>query len=83
MNTYHAKSYSKQARELADRFLEWNDLYAAAAGLFNTYRHPLIRQRAIGRFSRKLRQRGLNPVEYLPIIDYYDYDGKPIYKKAK
>lgn len=55
--TYHPKSWSKQARELADRFLSWDDLDAAYEGLRNSYRCDMIRLRALKRFGRIRRHR--------------------------
>lgn len=56
MRTWHPKSWSAQARELADRFLMWEDKEDALKSLENSYRHPLIRQRAIKRFIRKIKK---------------------------
>ena len=55
--TYHPKSWSKQARNLADRFLEWDDLDDAYRSLRNSYRHPRIRLRALKRFGRIRRHK--------------------------
>ena len=56
MNTYHPKSWSEQARELADKFFEWEDKDAAIIALKNSYRAPIIKLRAIKRFKRKLQK---------------------------
>lgn len=52
---WHPTSWSAQARELADRFYEWEDKIAALESLKNSYRAPIIRYRAIGRFMRRLK----------------------------
>lgn len=54
--TYHPDSYSKQARKLADNFLQWEDLDDALKCLCNSYRCPMIRYRAIKRFVRKRKK---------------------------
>lgn len=63
MRTWHPDSWSKQARELADRIYnqlgEGEDKYSLkeAENFFsNSYRHPLIRQRAAKRFGRLIRR---------------------------
>lgn len=56
MRTWHPESWSVQARDLADRFFAWEDKEAALRGLHNSYRCPLIRQRAIKRFIRKYKK---------------------------
>ena len=52
---YRPPSWSKQARDLSDRFLEWENLDEAYASLRNSYRHPRIKLRALKRFGRKRR----------------------------
>ena len=63
MRTYHPESWSVQARELADRIYnqlgEGENKYSLkeAENFFsNSYRHPLIRQRAAKRFGRLVRR---------------------------
>ena len=55
MRTYRPKSYSEQARILADNFLVWEDTEEALKALFDSYRHPIVRYRACKRFGRKCR----------------------------
>jgi hypothetical protein len=61
MLTWRPKSWSEQARELCDRQIalinaEINSIEYSLAFLGNSYRHPLIRQRAAKRFGRMLRE---------------------------
>lgn len=56
MKTYRPKSYSEQARILADNFLVWEEREEAKETLFNSYRCPLVRYRACKRFGRKCRK---------------------------
>lgn len=59
--TYHAKSWSKQAQEMCN-----NQIKMVKAGYIakeeairffaNSYRHPLIRQRAAKSFGKKMRK---------------------------
>ena len=63
MRNYHPKSWSAQARELTDRIYnqlgEGENKYSLkeAENFFsNSYRHPLIRQRAAKRFGRLVRR---------------------------
>lgn len=56
MRTWHPDSWSVQARRLADRFFEWEDKEDALKSLHNSYRHPLIKQRAIKSFMRKYKK---------------------------
>ena len=59
--TYHPKSWSQQARNMADDQI-WNvehgyETKEEAKKFFHTsYRHSLIRQRAAKRFGRKMRR---------------------------
>lgn len=57
MRTWHPKSYSQQARELADKFFEWEDKKDAFEILQHTYRAPIIAFRAAKRFGRKMREK--------------------------
>lgn len=60
MRTYHPKSWSQSARELADR-IAWNveegycSMKSGREFFSNSYRHPLIRHRAAKRFGRRRR----------------------------
>lgn len=63
MRTYHPESWSVQARKLADKI--YNQLgegeckysLKEAENFFsNSYRPPLIRQRAVKRFGRLVRR---------------------------
>ena len=65
MRSYHAKSYSQQARKMANDLFNivtnpypWEDITEQDAIdiLINSYRHPLVRQRAAGIFGRKMRE---------------------------
>ena len=64
MRTYHAKSYSQQARETAD-YIFWQYqtgeiTYKGAVDFFSqSYKDPLIRQRAAKRFGRLRRKKGI------------------------
>lgn len=53
---YHAKSCSKQARKLADRFFQsYENKDEGLADLKNSYRCKLIKYRAIKRYVRLLK----------------------------
>lgn len=70
--TYHPKSWTQQAREMADKIFrqviyytyahpeEWHEEFTpeewATEFFQNSYRHPLIRERAAGRYGRKIRE---------------------------
>ena len=61
MRTYRPPSYSQQARKLCDKqilYIKSNltTIKEAREILFNTYRSPLVKQRAIKRFGRKIRK---------------------------
>ena len=61
MKTYRPTSYSQQARKLCDKqilYIKSNltTIEEAEEILFNTYRSPLVKQRAIKRFGRKIRK---------------------------
>lgn len=62
MRSYHAKSWSAQARKMCQNQIELIEdgeiTEKEAIKFFSTsYRHPLIRQRAAKRFGRIMRKR--------------------------
>ena len=61
MKTWRPKSWSEQARDLCDRQIALikagiNSIECSLAFFSDSYRHPLIRQRAAKRFGRMLRE---------------------------
>ena len=61
MRSYRPASYSQQARKLCDKQILYiksglTTIEEAEEILFNTYRSPLVKQRAIKRFGRKIRK---------------------------
>ena len=61
MRNYHPKSWSAQARKLADRIYEPYSkgiltLKDCEIILIDSYKHPLIRLRAAKRFGRLIRR---------------------------
>lgn len=52
---YHPDSWSKQARELADSFLHWENKEEAIECLKNSYRASIIVHRAIKSFKRRCK----------------------------
>lgn len=57
MRKYRCSSWSTQARRLADRFYEgYQNKEEGLKDLKNSYRHPLIVQRAIKRYVRKMEK---------------------------
>lgn len=59
--SYHAKSYSKQARELSNIVINnINSGYWCIEQAFRifylSYRHPIVRFRALNRFKRYVRE---------------------------
>lgn len=60
MYTYHPKSWSQQAREMSYQAIEsieagWNTIETTRKYFSNSYRHPLIRNRAAKHFGRMVR----------------------------
>jgi len=56
MKTWRAKSWSKQARNMSDGYIKWVHLGAisyedAKEMIFNSYRSPVIKQRALKRLN--------------------------------
>ena len=61
MKTFRPKSWSKSAREMCDNQIAmihagWQTVNDAKEFFSNSYRHPLIKQRAAKRFGRLLRK---------------------------
>ena len=61
MRRYKPASYSQQARKLCDKqilYIKSNltTIKEAKEILFNTYRSPIVKQRAIKRFRKKIRK---------------------------
>lgn len=73
MKTYHPKSWSQQAREMADKqvrqTLEDGDPTYSLWFFSHSYRHPLIRRRAAKRFGREMRKRGIDIFTYTNEIE--------------
>ena len=60
MYTYHAPSWSQQARSFCDNEILWMNkgivtIEDVTRRFSNSYRHPLIRARAAKRFGRLIR----------------------------
>jgi len=61
MRTFRPKSWSEQAREMCDEQIMWihtgwQTIEDAKKFFSNSYRHPLITNRAAKRFGRLLRK---------------------------
>lgn len=70
MRSYRPASWSTQARLMCDKQLYYiakgtKTIEEGAETIRNSYRHPLIKQRAIKRFGRKVKNNDFNYNLYL------------------
>lgn len=61
MRNYHPESWSQQARDMSNNEIQsinagWSTIKGGLHFFSNSYRHPLIRQRAAKHFGRKRRE---------------------------